>query len=95
MSLDNFRNEIDEIDNKILELLESRMAIVLKVKEYKIQNNLAVLDTKREGIIYHKIDHLNSEYTTNYKEIYRCIMQESKKIQSKGDNNDLRTKESI
>jgi chorismate mutase len=38
-TLDDFRSEIDIIDNKIINLLKSRMAVVAKVAEFKRKNN--------------------------------------------------------
>jgi len=44
----NIRKEIDQIDNKLLELFEYRLDLVLKVAEYKKTNGLPVYDPKRE-----------------------------------------------
>lgn len=49
MDLTSLRNEIDEIDEKLLELLERRMEIVLQVAEYKREKGLPVLNEEREA----------------------------------------------
>ena len=41
--LDDYRKKIDEIDQKMTELFEERMNVVMKVGEYKKANNLPVL----------------------------------------------------
>jgi chorismate mutase len=38
-TLEDFRSKIDVIDNKIINLLKSRMAIVARVAEFKKSNN--------------------------------------------------------
>lgn len=46
--LDTYRQQIDEIDSKLLELIAKRLEIVQMVGEYKKQNNLPVIDRSRE-----------------------------------------------
>lgn len=77
--IDKYREEIDLIDGKIIELLIKRFQIVLDIKEYKENHNLPILDTNREQAIISKINNLN--FDDNIIEIYKVIMQESKKIQ--------------
>lgn len=77
--IDKYREEIDLIDDKIIELLIKRFQIVLDIKEYKENHNLPILDTNREQAIISKINNLN--FDDNIIEIYKVIMQESKKIQ--------------
>lgn len=45
--LNNFRKEIDEIDNLIVDLLAKRMKVVEKVGILKKQNNVPSLDPAR------------------------------------------------
>ena len=42
------RKEINAIDDKLLLLLTHRMKVVKKVGEYKIRNNMPIVDKKRE-----------------------------------------------
>lgn len=46
--LDVFRQEIDALDEKILELVAARVRVVLKVGDYKRRHSLAVYDPERE-----------------------------------------------
>ena len=48
LDLQKIREEIDIIDRELARLFEKRMDIVLKVAEYKRQNNLPVKDMARE-----------------------------------------------
>lgn len=46
--LDKLREQLDHIDQQILELISERMEVVKKVGEYKLKNNLPILDEKRK-----------------------------------------------
>ena len=48
-TLEESRIEIDEIDNKIIELYEKRMQVVKDVVQYKIENNIPILDANRDS----------------------------------------------
>ena len=53
-NLSKARDEIDNIDTQIIKLFEQRMDIVKDVANYKIENNLPVLDSSRENIMLEK-----------------------------------------
>ena len=53
--LSTLRGNINEIDNKIVELWAQRMECSLKIAEYKKENNLPVFDEKREKELLSKI----------------------------------------
>ncbi|MGE5628312.1 MAG: chorismate mutase [Solirubrobacterales bacterium] len=59
--LDLIRQEINKIDDEIIELFKIRMQAVRQVANFKIKNNMEVLDTNREGFILNK-------YTSDIKE---------------------------
>jgi len=42
------RKKIDAIDRKLLLLLAQRIEIVKRIGEYKLKNNITVIDNKRE-----------------------------------------------
>ncbi|MBQ9764618.1 MAG: prephenate dehydratase [Lachnospiraceae bacterium] len=48
MSLLEYRNQIDELDAKLLKLFEDRMVLAKQIADYKKENNMAVLDSGRE-----------------------------------------------
>lgn len=47
--LKSLRNEIDGIDRQIADLLQQRMGVTLQVGQYKVRNNMKVLDEEREA----------------------------------------------
>ena len=48
-TLEESRKRIDEIDNEIIKLYEERMHVVKDVINYKLMNNIAILDSNRES----------------------------------------------
>ena len=71
--LDEARNKIDEIDSKIIELFEKRMTVVKDVINYKIENNIPVLDSNREAVMLEK--NLNKIQNNEYKKYYSSVLQ--------------------
>ena len=55
MDLASIRQEIDQIDDQIVNLLEERMHLVEGVVAYKKASGKPILDTKREEIIFEKV----------------------------------------
>lgn len=53
--LNSLRKLIDEIDNKLLDLIKSRMEIVVEIGNVKKDNNAEVVDEKREQEIYDRL----------------------------------------
>lgn len=83
--LNQCRIEIDEIDKKIVELFEKRMDIAINVAEYKKENNLPILNAKREeDVINRSIENLkNKKYANITEKLFSYIMELSRSIQDK------------
>lgn len=81
-----FRDEINNIDNKIVKLLAERKKLVLKIAQSKIENNQAIRDIERERKMLQKLimlgkkNHLTSEYIT---QLFQLIIEESVSTQKK------------
>lgn len=90
--LDLTREKIDTIDKEIIRLFEERMTLVKDVIEYKIENNMEILDSGREEFILEKNRKLlnNKEYADYLDEFFKSIMKISRKMQNKilEDNKD-------
>lgn len=54
--LQTYRDQIDELDTQLLELISKRLEVVQKVGEYKKQNNLPVIDRSREEALLDKLE---------------------------------------
>lgn len=84
MNLKEYRNEIDEIDNQIIKLFEKRMGVVKNIAEYKLKNNIEILNDEREKQILEKIkDKSNKDYEKYVKQFFVNIMDISKQYQCK------------
>ncbi len=81
MELEEYRKQIDEIDENIENLLDKRLKLCKEIGDYKKENNLEVLDQNREDAILSKIDNSNLEHKEAIKEIYKEIFDEGKKVQ--------------
>lgn len=78
------RDKIDEIDTKIIELYEERMEIVKNVINYKIKNNIPILDSSRESKMLDKnlLKIKNDSFKTYYKDVLEGFLKASKSMQS-------------
>ncbi len=83
--LTNIRSEIDLIDKDLVELLEKRLDLVKSVIEYKINNNIDILDTSREDYILEKNRSLlqNTDYSNYIDDLFISIMKTSREMQNK------------
>ena len=81
MDLKEIREEIDQIDDSIVELLKKRFDCSLKVAEYKIKNDLPVLNSQREQQIIEKVTGLGGQHGNSIGDVYREIMSVSRQRQ--------------
>ena len=85
MDLDIIRQEIDQIDDQIVKLLEERMHLVEGVVAYKKASGKAILDTKREAVIFEKVrNHVsNKKYEETIVATFSDILKRSRDYQDK------------
>ena len=81
--LDEAREIINEVDSQMIDLYIKRMKAVKMVAEYKIENNMEVLDSSREDFLKIKNskildDKLLEKY---YLEFFEGVLQSSKDFQ--------------
>ena len=83
--LENLRERIDTIDKELITLFEERMNVVNDIAEYKINNNLPILNQNREDIVISKVKAIvkNKDYTDSAINFIKDIMEISKKFQQK------------
>lgn len=80
--LDKYRQEINQIDEELIELLEKRFTVTKAVGVYKQQNNVPVLNQNREQEIIEKIEQLQLENEKYVIELYLQLMKISKDQQN-------------
>lgn len=82
--LNECRKIIDEIDSEIIKLFEKRMDVVKNVIQFKISNDIPVLDSSRENAMLEKnIKKINNhEYDEYYKDVLNGFLKASKAMQN-------------
>lgn len=85
MDLERIRQQIDEIDKELVELLEKRMDLVNQVAAYKKKTGKAVLDTGREETVLANVAAQvnNPDYRSTIRATFRDIMAQSRTYQQK------------
>lgn len=83
MDLLELRKQIDDIDERIVELYEQRMEVCKQVAEYKIETGKKVFDRQREAEKLAKVKSLthNDFNSHGIEELFEQIMSMSRKMQ--------------
>lgn len=81
--LEEARQIINQVDEKMIELFIQRMTAVKQVAQYKLENKLPVLDSSREGEIKTKNLKIlnNAELEKFYLEFFDGVLRSSKDYQ--------------
>jgi len=83
--MEDIRQKIDQLDQKIIELLAERMSLVRQIAELKKQNQLPIQDEKREQELRNNLKTLAAKHgldPTFINHLYSHIFIESRRIQS-------------
>ena len=85
MTLEEIRQEIDQVDDAIVALLEQRMNLVDQVVALKKLTVTAVLDSKREDVIFARVaDKVeNKDYKETVVATFSDILKRSREFQNK------------
>lgn len=83
--LDSLRRSIDEIDSRLLALIEERVRLVLSVGDYKRQHGLAIYDPERERKL---IERLTAEARAPLepgivRRIFERLIDESRRLEQR------------
>jgi len=83
MSLEKWRTQIDDIDAKLIEMLNERASCSRKIGKFKLEQNLPVFHPDREKEIFDRICKSNPGPLPDNSllTIFRCIIEESRKLQ--------------
>ena len=85
MTLEEIRQEIGQVDDAIVALLEQRMNLVGQVVALKKLTATAVLDSKREDVIFARVaDKVeNKDYKETVVATFSDILKRSREFQNK------------
>ncbi len=75
--LNKYREEINEIDKNIVNYLNKRAEVVLKIKRLKEDRNVPLYDAKREEELFNNIVKYNKGplYNDNIVQIFESILR--------------------
>ncbi len=84
ISLEESRNKIDEIDDKLIRLFEERMETVADVAEYKKDNGIEIFQVERENQVIEKnvAKIKNKDLDIYAREFFKDLMKVSKTYQA-------------
>ena len=85
MTLEEIRQEIDQVDDALVALLEQRMNLVSQVVAFKQSNGKAVADPKREERIFARVASKieNKDYQETILATFADILKHSRAFQEK------------
>ncbi len=84
-SLEECRQQLDEVDRDIVRLFEQRMMVARDVARYKIAHDLPVLDQSREEMVLaSRVSMLkDGHFAGSVRTLYECIMALSRQEQER------------
>lgn len=85
MKLEEKRKQIDDIDGRVLELMNQRAAVAREIAVMKTRAGLPIADGERETAILRRLAFLNPGEIDDaaVARIYEVILDESRRIQSR------------
>ena len=82
MKLDDYREKIDAVDEKLVALFAERMELSRAIAEYKKENGLPVLDVSREEEKLHRVAERSPEELREYtRRLYTLLFELSRDYQ--------------
>lgn len=81
-SIDELRARINEVDDRIVSLLNDRAKLALEIRSLKPAASMALYDPKREEEIFARLASLNEGplYGDNLRQIYEAILHVMKEL---------------
>ena len=83
LELDKLREHIDEVDRRIVELLNQRTRVVEDIGRVKREARLPIYEPKREELVFANVNGANQGPLTNaaLRGIFERVIDEMRKIQ--------------
>ena len=83
MELEEYRKEIDEIDEQLVALIARRMAVSEKIGRFKAQNGMEIYVPAREQEKLDVLRAASNGYPDETEEIYRLMFRLSRELQQR------------
>ena len=82
LNLQDIRDQLDEIDDQLIDLLSRRMRLVQDVAAYKKEKGLPILDAGRENAILERLSQkAGGEFAPYVKRLYETLFTVSREYQ--------------
>jgi len=83
MSIEDWRTRIDEIDRKLVKLMNDRSQCVIEIARIKKQNKMKVVDPEREKKVFRNVKNENNGPldADGLQRIFERIIDESRRIE--------------
>ncbi len=82
MDIQELRNRIDQVDTELVRLYGERMKLAREIGRYKRENDLPVMDTKREKALLDRVGRLAGEENENgVRALYSLLLSQSRAVQ--------------
>ena len=96
MAIQNFREEIDKIDEELVRLFNKRMSVIKEVAEYKKASKTPLYDGERERQLIARAAERSNEDTELYTRVlFSTLTNVSRAYQSRVLNSDKQLAETI
>jgi chorismate mutase len=84
MSIEDWRAEIDEVDNQLLRLLNTRARLAAKIGHVKREVGLPLSDEERERHVVQRMQSMNAGPLDEsaVMKLFECIIRESRRVES-------------
>jgi len=85
VNIDDWRNQIDEIDAQLLQLLNRRSACAIEIGQLKHQMNLDIFSLEREEeVIARALEQNQGPLDEDaVRRLFRAILEESRRLQAR------------
>src|SRR5437879_12608696 len=95
MSIEDWRRKIDEIDRKLVELLNERSKCAIEIGRIKRAQNLRVYDPEREQEILERVKETNSGPLDNHRShrLFERIIDACRQLERRVRNEEITRKE--
>lgn len=93
MDLNDYRTQIDAIDEQIVRLFQQRMDVAAHIAKYKKENNLPILQPARERAKLAEVSEMSREDMQSYiRVLYSLLFELSRTYQERGNRTELFSK---
>jgi len=86
MSLPALRRRIDQVDRKLLRLLNQRAKLALRVGRVKVQRQLPVIDRRREQAVLRQVSTANGGPLSRaaIQAVFREVLRQNRRLVARG-----------